>query len=282
MKNWKIKTFALLSSLSLGSTGITGAQTKTTVVTETYKVAGNCGMCKKTIEAAATKKGAKANWDESKKELRLTYNPGKASSDEILKDVAYAGYDNEKYLAPETAYLKLPDCCQYARSSRAVKSQASTKANGEHAMISQQPGNAMESVYSGYFSLKDALVQADATAASARAKKLTEDLSAVNMGRLEHEQHLAFMKYLTILKADAERMTENKDIVKQREFFTALSQNMYELMKSIQPGYPVYLDHCPMFNGGKGANWISREAAIKNPYYGSQMMTCGKIVETLK
>jgi hypothetical protein len=37
-----------------------------------------------------------------------------------------------------------------------------------------------------------------------------------------------------------------------------------------------------MANYGKGANWLSKENAVKNPYYGSQMLTCGKVVETIK
>ena len=57
---------------------------------------------------------------------------------------------------------------------------------------------------------------------------------------------------------------------------------MFEVMKVIKPAYLVYYDHCPMYNDGKGGDWISKESSIKNPFYGSQMLTCGKIVETLK
>lgn len=37
-----------------------------------------------------------------------------------------------------------------------------------------------------------------------------------------------------------------------------------------------------MANDGKSANWLSKENPIKNPYYDSQMLTCGKTVETIK
>jgi hypothetical protein len=37
-----------------------------------------------------------------------------------------------------------------------------------------------------------------------------------------------------------------------------------------------------MANDGKGADWLSKENAVKNPYYGSMMLTCGKTVETIK
>jgi hypothetical protein len=30
------------------------------------------------------------------------------------------------------------------------------------------------------------------------------------------------------------------------------------------------------------ANWLSKENTVKNPYYGSQMLSCGKTVETIK
>ncbi len=85
-----------------------------------YKVLGNCGMCEKTIEKAAMKKGViKADWDKNTKVLVLEFDPKKTSADEILKSVADAGYDNEKYTAPKGAYDKLPDCCKYDRSTKA-------------------------------------------------------------------------------------------------------------------------------------------------------------------
>jgi hypothetical protein len=61
-----------------------------------------------------------------------------------------------------------------------------------------------------------------------------------------------------------------------------LSENMYALIKVSKTETPTYYQFCPMANDGKGANWLSKENAVKNPYYGSQMLTCGKVVETIK
>ncbi|PBQ30945.1 mercury transporter [Sphingobacteriaceae bacterium] len=283
MKNWKIKITTLLAAIGLVSVSTLQAQNKN-VVKETYKVSGNCGMCKKTIETAATKKASDAEWSEEKKELKVSYDPGKTNADEILKAVAYSGYDNEKYFAPQAAYSKLPDCCQYERSAKALASNknAYNKTDKEQSPGSQQEKVALESVYALYFSVKDALVKTDANTASSKSKELMNALSMVKMESLNADQHKVFMKYVSNLKTDAVSIGESKDISKQREHFTTLSQNMYEVMKGIKPSYTVYLDHCPMFNDGKGANWVSKESAIKNPYYGSQMMTCGKISETSK
>ena len=35
-------------------------------------------------------------------------------------------------------------------------------------------------------------------------------------------------------------------------------------------------------NDGKGADWLSKENVVKNPYYGSMMLGCGKVTETIK
>ena len=57
---------------------------------------------------------------------------------------------------------------------------------------------------------------------------------------------------------------------------------MYVLIKNTNPEIIIYYQYCPMYNGGKGANWLSKENTVKNPYYGSMMLTCGKVVETIK
>jgi len=86
--------------------------------TTTFKVSGNCEMCKKTIESALKKNGAiqSASWDVATKILTVTYNPHSISVDQIHQLVADAGYDTDKVKASDTAYKALPGCCQYKRS----------------------------------------------------------------------------------------------------------------------------------------------------------------------
>lgn len=84
--------------------------------TETVKINGNCGMCKKTIETAANlDKVAKVNWDAKTKTASITYDQKKTNLNTILKRVAQAGYDNEKFVAPDAIYDQLHGCCQYDR-----------------------------------------------------------------------------------------------------------------------------------------------------------------------
>jgi copper chaperone CopZ len=111
MKSLKILSLAIaVASISLTAC----AQTKT----ETFKVNGNCGMCKSNIEKAAKAAGAKeAKWDVDKKELTVTYKSTTTNTAKIQQQVANAGYDNAGFKTTTEAYKKLHGCCQYDRSA---------------------------------------------------------------------------------------------------------------------------------------------------------------------
>ena len=94
--------------------------------------------------------------------------------------------------------------------------------------------------------------------------------------------HMVWMKVIQSLKEDAEHIADTKDIKHQRDHFISLSNDIYALMSIAKYEVPVYYQYCPMANDGKGANWLSKENEIKNPYYGSKMLTCGKTVSTIK
>ena len=102
------------------------------------------------------------------------------------------------------------------------------------------------------------------------------------MEQLTTEEHNVWMKVMKDLAFDAEHIADTKSAEHQRDHFTTLSKNMYALMKISKQDMPIYYQHCPMFDNGKGADWLSKEEPIKNPYYGNQMLTCGKTVETIK
>ena len=255
--------------------------------TETVKIYGNCGMCEKTIEKAGNlKKIASVDWNKDTKMATLTYDAEKTNQDEILKRIALAGYDSNTFLAPDDVYANLHGCCQYEREAKvAVTSEMKM---GNHDMkggvlqaISQK-SNELQTVFDTYFKLKDALVATDETAASAKSKALLSAIDTVKMDKLEMDVHMVWMKVLNDLKADSKNIVFAKDISKQRNLFISLSKNMYEIMKIAKMETPVYYQHCPMANNGKGANWLSKESAVKNPYYGSMMLGCGKTVETIK
>lgn len=256
--------------------------------TETVKISGNCGMCEATIESAGSiKKVAEVDWNRDNKMATITYDSTKTNQDEILRRIALAGYDSDKYLAPDDTYNKLAECCKYERSIKTpvtlIENTENISTENPHNTIDSTEGlNQLQEVFGNYFALKDALVSSDGTKASSIAVVLNQNISAVRMEQLTVEEHTIWMKVAESLKSNTGKISATKDPDKQRVFFMELSENIYELIKVSKNDTPVYYQNCPMYNDGKGANWISRESTIKNPYYGSQMLNCGKTIETIR
>lgn len=86
------------------------------ITSSAFKVWGNCEMCKETIEGSLKADGiTKADWNVDTKVLSVEFDSTKISIDQIEKNVASVGYDNEKYKGDDKAYSELADCCQYDR-----------------------------------------------------------------------------------------------------------------------------------------------------------------------
>jgi hypothetical protein len=127
MKTIKISLFSLLF-ISLSC--FVFAQEKT----ETIRVSGECGMCKKKIEKAAKTAGANyALWDVEKKELVVKYNSTSSNTAKIEKAVAAVGYDTQNEKASQEAYNKLDECCQYERTTTEAKAACCANCSSEKA-----------------------------------------------------------------------------------------------------------------------------------------------------
>lgn len=256
--------------------------------TETVKIYGNCGMCEKTIEKAGNLKDiVKIDWNVDTKMATITYDTKKTNQDEILKRIALSGYDSDKFLAPDDVYDNLHGCCQYERVAKvAVKTEVIAEEHSNHENLTETPevkiSSQIKVVFDNYFALKDELVKTDGNTASAKAATLLLTINRVEMQTLKTEEHNVWMRIVKNIKEDAEHISDTKDIKHQREHFVTLSKNIYDLIKVSKQETPIYYQFCPMANNGKGANWLSKENTVKNPYYGSMMLNCGEVMETIK
>ncbi len=84
-------------------------------------------MCKERIESTAKKAGAKTAVYSVDLQTLTIETDNAVSADGILKKVADAGHDNERFKTTESSYEALPDCCHYERNS-----QAATTENHSH------------------------------------------------------------------------------------------------------------------------------------------------------
>ena len=100
------------------------------VKTETLKVSGECGMCKKKIEKAAKDAGATyAVWSINTKILTIRYNSLSTNSVKIQQKIADVGYDTPGFKATDEAYNKLEQCCQYDREESSSNEKDNLKKN---------------------------------------------------------------------------------------------------------------------------------------------------------
>lgn len=260
--------------------------------TETVQIAGNCGMCKSTIEKAGSLKNTAAViWNQDSKTATVTYDATQTNRDEILKRIALAGYDSESFFAPDETYAKLPGCCQYKRSKEntALKEKhtdhsahGSPASHAEGTALKEEAVNHVQAVYDAYFSLKDAFIQSDANLVAGKAGNLLTAVKAVKMEKMATGEHLAWMEESSKIQDYTSAVISAKNLQSQRNAFSGLSGVMTVLMQKVRPSQTVYLQNCPMFDSGKGGNWLSTEFAVKNPYYGSSMLSCGSTVKTIK
>lgn len=127
----------------------------------------------------------------------------------------------------------------------------------------------------GYFELKDALVNSNAAQAMDAAKislKVMPEADPQGMAAAH------FKKVKDMLVA----ISTNENLENQRAHFVILSENMIAISANIDSiGNTIYIQHCPMANSNKGADWLSLSSEVRNPYYGEAMLTCGEVTAEL-
>lgn len=129
---------------------------------------------------------------------------------------------------------------------------------GDNAMQSD-----MSPMMTSYMEIKDALVSDNPENASKAAKEMME------------------MSEMGDMQSSLKGIADSKDLKEQRKSFSELSKQMYNMDKSGNMGKTMYWNHCPMAMGGDGANWLSMNEKISNPYMGQKMPGCGSVQETL-
>lgn len=130
----------------------------------------------------------------------------------------------------------------------------------------------LNEILHSYLSIKDALVTGDSKSASASATTFIKNLNGISYTIISEAN-------VGILLTDAATIADAGNIDKQRAAFVNFSANMVEVARALKlTPSPLYIQYCPM----KKAFWLSNEKEIKNPYYGSSMLTCGNVADTIQ
>jgi hypothetical protein len=180
----------------------------------------------------------------------------------VSKDDSSHGHHDKK----ENAVVKKDDDTTKTSAAVDAKVAASIKGIVEH-----------------YLQLKNSLASDKTKDAAAAGKEIVKVMETLDKSLLTADQKKLYEDVEDDAREHAEHIGANGgNIEHQREHFDMLSKDVYDLVKAFGGGQVLYKDFCPMYNDKKGAIWLSETKAIKNPYYGKKMLTCGSIQEELK
>ncbi|GAB3221007.1 DUF3347 domain-containing protein [Algoriphagus aestuariicola] len=133
--------------------------------------------------------------------------------------------------------------------------------------------NPTTAMIDAYLAVKDALVADDQVAAASKSQALVTAIQGFEAAASVEE-----LKGKAL--AEAQKLASG-DIAAQRESFQALSIAMKDLLKVAGSDRTLYQQYCPMYKNNTGGMWLSASEDIKNPLFGSSMLTCGKVEETI-
>ncbi|WP_158847341.1 DUF3347 domain-containing protein [Algibacter sp. L1A34] len=140
-------------------------------------------------------------------------------------------------------------------------------------MSSDQNGNS-EMVLKGYFNLKDALVADDNAKAKELGATLVKSLKGLDISKYTDAEQEELNEIIEDAAEHAEHISESP-MAHQREHFKILSKDVTDMVAITGTANTLYEQFCPMYD--KGSAWLSMSKDIKNPYYGSKMLNCGKL-----
>jgi Cu(I)/Ag(I) efflux system membrane fusion protein len=135
-------------------------------------------------------------------------------------------------------------------------------------------------VFAAYLPLKDRMVATE-LADQALLGPLQKALTQVDMSLVKGEAHRYWMQQLEAVEAHATTLLKKDDVEAQRAQFGFLSQALINAGTAFGVDGTYYVQFCPMAFDNAGANWVSNEAQIRNPYFGDQMLKCGSVTDEL-
>lgn len=135
-----------------------------------------------------------------------------------------------------------------------------------------------EAILADYFILKNALVADDSKKAAQAGSTLEASLKAFDKSSYTKEEQKELADIIDDATEHAEHIVKSP-IDHQREHFKTLSKDISDMVAITGTESTLYEQFCPMYD--KGSAWLSTSKEVKNPYYGSRMLKCGKVQKTI-
>jgi hypothetical protein len=166
---------------------------------------------------------------------------------------------------------------QHDNSAMTHEADNSMSAGSDMAMTQSKT---MTTLIDNYLAIKNALVQDDSKAAANAGQELADATSRIDVTTFETSKQSEIKEILEVVKEHGEHIAKS-EIAHQREHFESMAKDFMDLLAIAGTDRTLYQQYCPMYNKGKGGSWLSESEDIKNPLFGSKMLTCGSVKETI-
>lgn len=145
--------------------------------------------------------------------------------------------------------------------------------------LSQEQNLILKEALNVYFDLKNHFVKSNTDSCKVLSKELGNILVSLKKTDLED----GFKKNTSNAISSLELIAEGESLDKNRLEFKKLSMSFVYFSSYIKDYQnTIYIQHCPMADNNKGADWLSLNKAIKNPYFGDKMLHCGSVIKVIE
>ncbi|MFT5157862.1 MAG: Cu(I)/Ag(I) efflux system membrane fusion protein [Bacteroidia bacterium] len=162
----------------------------------------------------------------------------------------------------------------------------SAKSSASQANMAEVDAIVKESLaplFEGYLIIKEALVADNLAEAKRQTVLLLKEMNTVKMSLFKGDAHKLWMENSERSKTALNTIIKSENIGLARQGFKTLSDQFVHLAETFGPFQKtLYVQHCPMANSNLGADWLSSDQKITNPYFGKGMLTCGEVTQTIE
>ena len=148
--------------------------------------------------------------------------------------------------------------------------------------LSDDTSTKLEVVWTRYTELHTALAADDLGGAQAASLALRAATSAIGATEIAPNARRTWHELASTVADAASKLETSSTLDGARSEFERISMATEVALRVLGSTAPMHVMHCPMAFDGRGARWLQRSEALRNPYFGASMLNCGSTLEVLK
>ncbi|MBI1185348.1 efflux RND transporter periplasmic adaptor subunit [bacterium] len=163
-----------------------------------------------------------------------------------------------------------------------MMSHNTTSPGNEQLALNEKIREALAPLINSYFNLERNLSSDNYEPAKEAAIQMKKELESTSMSVFTGGVHEVWMQHYSPLQKALLSATQSTSMAQLRAAFSSISDEVIAIALFFKPiDGDVFVKHCPMANANNGADWLSSDREIKNPYFGASMLRCGAVTQVI-